>query len=126
MKDSPNMSRKEKIDVFEIKMNEIDDIIPEVEGNVDMLTEEMACMKLDFQRQLDRLRGDKLDRSEVKSILPTQASVDHNILKLCGREIDALNETLRKQLEKWDDKMIELRKEFDIGKLEKELKNKAS
>jgi hypothetical protein len=34
LKDSPNLSRKEKIEVFEIKMNEMDDIIPEVEENV--------------------------------------------------------------------------------------------
>ena len=34
LKDTPNLSRKEKIEVFEIKMNEIDNIIPEVEGDV--------------------------------------------------------------------------------------------
>jgi hypothetical protein len=28
LRDSPNLSRKEKIEVFEIKMNEIDTIIP--------------------------------------------------------------------------------------------------
>lgn len=31
LRDTPNLSRKEKIEVFEIKLNEIDAIIPEVE-----------------------------------------------------------------------------------------------
>ena len=56
--------------------------------------------------------------------MPPQSKIDNNILKICGKEIDNINESLRKQLEKWDEKMIELRKEFDMPKLDKIMKSK--
>jgi hypothetical protein len=34
---SPSLSRKEKIEVFEMKMNEFDDIIPSIEENVSVI-----------------------------------------------------------------------------------------
>lgn len=49
LKDSPNLSRKEKIEVFEIKMNEIDDVIPEMDDNLLRIEDELAELKKDFQ-----------------------------------------------------------------------------
>ena len=49
LKDSPNLSRKEKIEVFEIKMNEIDDVIPEMDDNLLRIEDELAELKQDFQ-----------------------------------------------------------------------------
>ena len=38
---SPTLSRKEKIEVFEVKMNEFDDIIPDIEEDISKLNEEL-------------------------------------------------------------------------------------
>lgn len=67
---------------------------------------------------------EKFNKSEVSSLLPDQSKVDKNILKICGDEISKINDSLKKQLEKWDERMIELRKEFDMPKIDKLIKSK--
>lgn len=70
LKDSPNLSRKEKIDVFELKINEIDDVIPEMDDNLIKLEEEVAELKSHFQKEIDQLKSEKYNRSEALTLLP--------------------------------------------------------
>lgn len=47
---SPTLSRKEKIEVFELKMNEFDDIIPEIEEEISLVKEELEKVKSNLQQ----------------------------------------------------------------------------
>lgn len=70
------------------------------------------------------LKEEKFNKSDANSLLPPQSKVDQNILKICGYEIDKINDSLRRQLEKWDERMIEMRKELDMPRLDKLIKSK--
>jgi hypothetical protein len=52
---SPTLSRKEKIEVYELKFNEFDDIIPNLEEAITQLTTELAEAKMTISEQIDHL-----------------------------------------------------------------------
>lgn len=46
---SPTLSRKEKLEYYEVKFNEFDEIIPQLEDTVEALTTELAETKATMQ-----------------------------------------------------------------------------
>lgn len=57
-------------------------------------------------------------------MLPKQNKIDHNINRLISLKLDPLTEKLDKQFMSYDERIIKIRKEFDMNRLERLIKSK--
>jgi hypothetical protein len=78
-----------------------------------------------FQKQLEELSSQKLDRDELFELLPKQAQIDHNINYLIDLKTQPITSNIDKQLHVWDEKITKLRNDFDVGKMDRMIKSKA-
>ena len=62
---------------------------------------------------------------DIDSLLPSKEQVNENIITLCKGIIQPISDKFDEQVESWDTKIIRLRKEFDINKINTALKSKA-
>lgn len=74
---------------------------------------------------MDELKETKYDKEAAKTLLPPQDVTDANIVRLARIWIQKSDDKFEEQVDKWDQKIINLRKEFDMGKINKALKGKA-
>lgn len=76
-------------------------------------------------KQLNDISLLKIDKNEFYELLPKQHDIDQNINKLISLQLDPFIQKLEKKLFVWDEKIIVLKKEFDIGRIERIIKQKA-
>ena len=118
------LSRKEKFDIYDQKFEEVDELIPQIEDHLESIEVKFDILERNFQKKLEVISDLKVDKGEFYELLPKQHEIDLNINNLVKRQLEPVNENTDKKLNIFEERIVKLRSEFDIGKFERMIKVK--
>lgn len=119
-----NISRKVKAELIDNKLLEFEDNISQIEDTLNQLFEDVDLIKPCI-RDVRALQSEKISKEEIKDYLPSEAAQIQQIKMICREEMEPVNLNLRKQLESWDRKMVQMRKELNIAEIHAMIDKKA-
>ena len=121
------IGKKSKVnaEVFEAKMTEFDNALIDIENHMHKIDKDFVEFKAKTTSDITKLMDEKVWKADFHSFLPTEEQQTFKIVKLAKAETEIVQDKLQQALENWDQKMIKLRKDFDINKITKMISLKA-
>lgn len=124
-KSGAGLSRKDRAELLESKLEAIENMLPVLTTKLETLSGDFYNYREGVVKRLDILEDEKIWKKDLPGMMPTQEDTDRNVKRISQNLIQNYQEHVERQFQTCDDKLIKIRKDFDMGKLNKELGQKA-
>ena len=118
------LSRKEKSEMIELKIDEFEAQFQKMADELEKVTVRVTELE-ELKEKVQNIQTSKISITDLKNYLPTEEEEHDKIVGLFKINIEEYAEKIDESIQNLDQKIMRIRKTFDLSKLERLVKMKA-